>query len=136
MEKVNENQLPVVREWHEKKKILDSVKAEEMKLRKESISIVYGDEVKLGTHKAELPNNLQLSLSVSRTISVDKKEFDKYKAEMESKGFIGDDSVIKLEPKVSMKAYDAMSDQDKVRFADVFVHKTSSPSLKVEARKE
>lgn len=135
MIKIGDNILPLIREWHGKYKALSELKKEEMKLRKESIKAVYGEETKLGTQEAELPNNLQLSLSVGREIKVDNDAFDKYKARMESKGLIGNDSVIKLKPEVSLRAYDAMSDEDKIEFAEVFVHKQSSPALKVEPRK-
>lgn len=130
----DDNTTPLIRAWYkvsdEKKRIIEEEKA----LRSQVIEAVFG-EVKVGTQKHDLPNNMELVLSASGKISVDKDEFLKHKAHMEKKGLIGEESVVKLKPEVSMTAYKYLSQEDKVTFDSVFKHGLNSPQLEVRAKK-
>jgi hypothetical protein len=79
---------------------------------------------------------MELVLAVTSSIEVDKDKWLLYKAQLEAQGLIGDGKLITLKPSVSATAYKYLSDADKVQFADLFVHKISSPTLRAEVKKE
>lgn len=134
MTTVTDNQLPLVREWYAAKDKLKEVQDHERQLRKQVLEAIYGEPQK-GTHKCDLPNGMELVLSVGAKISVDKDEFMKHKVHMEKKGLIGEESVIKLKPEVSATAYKYLSAEDKAAFDSVFKHSLTSPQLDVRQKK-
>ena len=133
---MNDNNLPLAREWFRVQELLAEVKQQESDLRKQTIAAFFGENMSKGTRRENLSEKMELVYSQSATIVVDKDAFIKHKAHMESLGLIGDDKVIKLKPEVSVTAYKYLSDAHKVMFDEVFVHKMGSPSLKVEPIKE
>lgn len=134
MTQVGDNLKPLIREWYSVKEKLAELKDQEMQLRKQVTEAVFG-EPKKGTQKVDLSDVAELVLSQQVQISVDKDEFDKYKAHMEKKGLVGENGVIKLKPEVSATAFKYMSDEDKATFDSVFKHGFKSPTLEVRTKK-
>lgn len=129
-----DNRLSLARAWYKAKEALDEAKKVEMELRMESISAFFGEEEKGGSVKEKLNEGSSLVLTRSKKVSIDLEAFKEHEAHLKAKGLIGDDSVIRMEPKVSMTALRQMSAEDKVLFSDVFIHGLNSPQLKVEIK--
>jgi len=131
-----DNKLTLARAWFSTKAQLDKLKAEEAVLRAETIAAYFGETGTKGTQKHPVSEKMQLSMSQTAKISVDKEAFEKHKVHMENKGLIGDEAVIRMKPEVSMTAYKYLSPQDKLTFADVFIHGLNSPVLSLESIKD
>lgn len=135
MAELTDNLKGMVREWYRLKEEVKEKTAQERELRKSVLDAVFG-EVSKGTKKADLGNNMELVLSVGTKIDIDKDAFIRHKTVLEKKGLIGEESVIKIEPKVSATAYKYLSEEDKVMFSDVFKHGFNSPQLDVKSKKD
>lgn len=131
---IGDNHKPLVREWYKLKDRLKELQDQERTLRAQVVESVFGELVK-GTQKRDLNDDLELVLSVSAKIDIDKDKFKDYKLLLENKGLIGDESVIKLKPEVSATAYKYMDAKDKAQFSDLFIHGFQSPQVEIRAKK-
>ena len=130
----DDNKLPLAREWHKAKEALEEAKAHELTLRKEVMAAFFDNPDVKGTQKADLSDKAQLVLSRSASIKVKKDVYENFAAELKQRGLVGDDKLVKLTPSVSATAFKYLSDADRIRFADMFEHVLSSPSLKVDVK--
>ena len=134
---IMDNRIELARAWFVSREKRDKIVEEELVLRKETMEAYFGENNDTkGTQKTAISDKMQLVMAQTAKISVDKDNFEKHKSHMESKGLIGDEAVIRMKPEVSMTAYKYLSPQDKLTFADVFIHGLNSPTLKIEPIKE
>lgn len=125
----------LARDWYQVQDQLAELKERESAMRKQVVAAFFGDELVGGTHRTELASGVHLIVTVPKKIDIDKSIFDSHKAELQHKGLIGDDRLIRVKYEVSATALKHLSDADKVKFGDIFVHGTGSPQVKIEVKK-
>lgn len=135
MKSPNENQLPLVRELFAAKENMDQAKERYDAARKAVQEAMVDDSVP-GTTHFRLSDTMKMTVSVGRTIDVDKNAFRDQYAAMRNRGLIGDNSVIQMKPSVSVTAFKYLSDEDKAQFGHVFRMKTSAPQIKFDLIKD
>ena len=127
--------LQLAREWYKVQDDLSELKERESVLRKQVVETFFGSDVVGGTHRKELTSGVSLVVTVPKKIDLDKSIFESHKSELIHKGLIGDDRLIKVKYEVSATALKHLSDVDKAKFGDMFVHSTGSPQVKGEVKK-
>lgn len=133
---INENVKPLIRELYSIQEELRRVKKQESEIRSQVIEAVLNENIKKpGTYSEELGSGVKLKISVPRKVDIDKDKFSEYEGELKQKGLIGESGLIDLKPSVKLTALNYMSDEDKTRFSDLFVHSVGSPSVKFEMEK-
>lgn len=133
---VNENVKPLIRELYSIQEELRRVKKQESEIRSQVIEAVLDENLKkAGTYSEELGSGVKLKISVPRKVDIDKEKFSEYESELRQKGLIGESGFIDMKPSVKLTALNYMSDEDKTRFADMFVYGVGSPSVKFELEK-
>lgn len=130
-----DTKIALARAWYHIQEQMKKLKSEESDLRKEVISSYFGDKEDSGTSKESLNENLELVLTRSATLGIDKDEFEKFETQLKADGLIGPDSVIVLKPVASLTAYKYLPENLKVKYRSVFVHGVSAAQLKTQARK-
>ena len=133
---VNENIKPLVRELYTTQEELRRIRKHESELRAQVIEAILDEDVKkAGTYSEQLNDQVKLKISIPRKVEVDKEKFSEYEGELRQKGLIGETGVIDMKPSVKLTALQYMSEEDKTRFGDLFVHGVGSPSVKFEMEK-
>jgi hypothetical protein len=130
------NKTELTREWFRVQEQLKELKDHESELRKQVVSAYFESDLQAGTHKAPIKEGVTLVVSVPKKVTIDKGFFEEHKAELTHRGFIGEDRLIKPKYEVSVSALKHLSDADKAKFGEVFVHSTGSPSVSVEIKKD
>lgn len=133
---VNETKKPLIREWYAVQEELARLKQKESELRKAVYESLDVDPSVSGTTNYRLSDLHKITVTIPTSISVDPNGFrDNYQM-LKQRGLIGDTSVIKMKPDVSVTAYKHMSDADKAQFGHLFKVKAGSPSVKITTLKD
>ena len=144
MNETVQDKTQLARDWYQIQDQLAELKERESAMRKQVVSAFFGEElaggthrVELagGTHRAELASGVHLIVTVPKKIDLDKSIFDSHKSELHHKGLIGDDRLIRVKYEVSATALRHLSNVDKAKFGDMFLHGTGSPQMKIEVKK-
>ena len=130
-----DNKTQLAREWYQVQDQLAELKERESAMRKQVVAAFFGEELAGGTHRAELASGVFMVVTVPKKIDLDKSIFDSHKSELQHKGLIGDDRLVRVKYEVSATALKHLSDVDKAKFGDMFIHSTGSPQVKVEVKK-
>lgn len=130
-----EQQKQLAREWYTVQDQLAELKEREMAMRKQMVMNFFGADVAAGSHRKELASGVFLIVTVPKKIEIDKPIFESHKAELVHKGLIGDDRLIRVKYEASATALKHLSDVDKAKFGDIFIHSTGSPQVKIEVKK-
>lgn len=133
---IKDNQKPILREYYSIQEELRRVKKLEGELRAQVIEVMLEDVTKAGTFSEELGGGIAVKVTVPKRVEVDKELFTKMEGELNQKGLIGAEGVIQMKPSVSVTAMKYMNDEDKVRYADLFITKTGAPTVKFEMTKD
>jgi hypothetical protein len=131
----DDNKTELTREWFRVQEQLKELKEHESALRKQVVEAHFPSELQAGTHKSEIKEGVTLVVSVPKKVSIDKGFFEEHRAELQNRGFIGEDRLIKPKYEVSVSALKHLSDADKAKFSEVFVHSTGSPTVSIEIKK-
>jgi hypothetical protein len=122
--------------WYQLQMHLSAIKDEEMALRKKIAKAMFPDAEDEATHYKDLPDGARLKMATGLSRKIDVAT---YKASMQS--FIQDheikvDEVVTWEPKLSMKAYRALSDEQRKFFDQCLTITPSSPSMEIVPAKQ
>lgn len=131
---MNDNQLGVIREWYSVQEELRRVKKHESELRKEIIDFLLEDKTS-GVKTFELPNEMELKITIPRQTDIDKKSLSDKMPILKSRGLVGEESLFSFKPSVSLNAYKYLTDEDKELVNDIISFKTGSASMKIESKK-
>lgn len=131
----------LLQQWIEKKKTLESAKAEEMELRKQIVSFVADPDKIEGTENIELGNGYKLKAVKKVTYNfnvpegVDKRDFvDDVLDKLEKVGPEGKflaDRLVKWNPELSVSEYKELPENFKKIVDEVIVTKEGSPTLEL-----
>jgi hypothetical protein len=130
----HDNKVELSREWYKTQEDLKILQVKEKELRKAVIEAYFGENIGKGTHKADLKPGVKLSVSIGQKIKLVPDKFKSYFAELQQRGFIHDEGLIRPKYEVSASALKHLSDSDKIKFADMFEYTEESPQLKVEVK--
>lgn len=131
-----EKTMELNRAWYKAKEDLAAAKAHELDLRKQVIAENFGEITSVGTKKQKLGHTADLVLTVPAKADVNLEKFESMRGYLEAQGLIGDDSLFRLKPSVSLTAYKYLEDSVKIVVDDIITHKLGSPTLDVKVVKD
>lgn len=115
--------------WNKSKEELAILKAKESALRKKVIAGYFPD-ARVGTNKHPLEQGWELKYTRSLDRKVDEAVLALMRSSLEAKG-ISVDRLVKYEPKLDGRAYNALGEASKLEFDQVLIIKDSSPTLEI-----
>lgn len=132
---INDNTLPLVRELYAAQESLNQAKQHFDDIRAQVVESLI-DKTVPGTHNFKLSDEMKLTVTVPRTMDVEKELFKEQYSALMQRGLIGDSSVIQMKPSVSLTGYKYLTDEDKAQFGHIFKAKVGSPQVKFSTNKE
>lgn len=132
MVQVPENELTQqdISEWYNLQNQLSKIKAAEMLLRKKICDKLFPDREE-GTSTLELEDGAKFKCGQTITREVERGELDALAEDLIKQG-IPVPMLIEFVPKLVLREYRKLSEEQRVQFDQVLIVKPGSPSLKIE----